>query len=353
MNRQCRPGPLRLPRRVEAIKGDPMIWNTPTFDEVKMDAEIGSYNEDNDPSRAPNFIRASVNRPHSASLAQSTTIQLGEMPKTRAGTLSKAMRAGPLAIFGVAALVTGYGLAAATEAHAFTPANVLTRNYDNLRTNTNLSESILTQSNVASDYFGKLALQFQVDDQVYAQVLYASAVNIGNGGSPVNVAYVATANNTVYAFNADTGSLVWSMSLNNGGRPPKGSEGGGGCGDFSFFPGGSSDVGIIGTPVIDSSTNTLYVVAHTLESGNQVYRLWALDSTGGGSTKGKSKGNMVISPGTGFSAAFQNQRPGLALSPNPTGGASVYVGFAGYCDNAPYHGWLVAYDGTTLKQTGA
>ena len=132
-----------------------------------------------------------------------------------------------------------------------------------------------------------------------------------------------------------------------------GSEVGGGCGDFSFFPGGSTNVGIIGTPVIDSSTNTLYVVAHTLESGNQVHRLWALDSTGGGSTKGKSKGNMVISPGTGFSAAFQNQRPGLAFSPNPTGGATVYVGFAGYCDNPPYHGWLVAYDGTTLKQTGA
>ncbi len=28
-----------------------MAWTTPSFDEVKMDAEIGSYQEDTDPAR--------------------------------------------------------------------------------------------------------------------------------------------------------------------------------------------------------------------------------------------------------------------------------------------------------------
>jgi hypothetical protein len=36
-----------------------MIWETPKFTELKMDAEIGSYQDDFDPSRdVPAFVNA-------------------------------------------------------------------------------------------------------------------------------------------------------------------------------------------------------------------------------------------------------------------------------------------------------
>src|SRR5215467_10072913 len=55
--------------------------------------------------------------------------------------------------------------------------NVLTVNYDNSRTNSNLSETTLQPSNVNSERFGKIGA-FPVDGQIYAQVLYASGVHI-------------------------------------------------------------------------------------------------------------------------------------------------------------------------------
>ena len=80
--------------------------------------------------------------------------------------------------------------------------NVLTRNYDNLRSGANLSETTLNTGSVNGNTFGKL-FQLAVDDQVYASLLYASSVSIAGGIH--NVIYVATMNNTVYAFDADNG----------------------------------------------------------------------------------------------------------------------------------------------------
>src|SRR5262245_61104220 len=89
--------------------------------------------------------------------------------------------------------------------------NVLTRNYDNQRTGANLSETILNQSNVNASQFGKL-FEVQLDDQAYAQPLYASAVTIAGGVH--NVIYAATLNNTVYAFDADTQSApLWKRNF--------------------------------------------------------------------------------------------------------------------------------------------
>jgi outer membrane protein assembly factor BamB len=230
--------------------------------------------------------------------------------------------------------------------------NWLSNSFDNGRTSANTSETILTQANVTAtafnNYFGKL-FEIPVDDTVYAQILYASAVPIG--GSSVNVIYVATVNNTVYAFNADTGAPVWSSpaNLNNGFRAATtGDLSGSGCTDLSQFKNSlTANAGILGTPVIDPASSTLYAVARIKESSGVVYRLYAIDIT----TGALRKPGQLINPSNSnvtFSAAFENQRPGLAFSQG-----TVYVGFAGNCDIGPYHGWLVAYNGSTLAQTGA
>ena len=39
-----------------------MEWTTPAFDEIKMDAEVGSYQEDRDPAEPP-FGRLAADEP--------------------------------------------------------------------------------------------------------------------------------------------------------------------------------------------------------------------------------------------------------------------------------------------------
>src|SRR5260370_16653597 len=105
---------------------------------------------------------------------------------------------------------------------AWAQVNVLTRNYDNQRTGANLSESILNSSNVNPAQFGKLFM-LPVDDQVFAGILYVSNLSIAGGMH--NVIFVATVNNTVYAFDADTfGPPLWQQNFNGTGRPTHTSE---------------------------------------------------------------------------------------------------------------------------------
>ena len=88
--------------------------------------------------------------------------------------------------------------------------SVLTQHNDNYRSGLNNHEKILTTSNVNGKQFGKL-FTLHVDDQVYAQPLVVSNIKIGD--SLINVLYVATVNNSVYAFNADNGRLYWKSNL--------------------------------------------------------------------------------------------------------------------------------------------
>jgi hypothetical protein len=122
----------------------------------------------------------------------------------------------------------------------------VTRNNDNARSGTNTNETILTPSKVKSYKFGKLPLTFHVDDLVYAQVLYVEESN-------ANVAFVATMNNSVYAFNVDTGADYWPgfyKNYNAAGPPPTTS-----C--DNFFTNGN--IGILSTPVIDSAGRMFFV----------------------------------------------------------------------------------------------
>ena len=227
--------------------------------------------------------------------------------------------------------------------------SILTQHYDNQRTGQNTAETVLTPANVNSTTFGKL-FALGVDGYVYAQPLYVPGVVIPGQGTH-NVLYIATEHDSVYAFDADTGGapLWWVTFLVNGATTLSTADVGN---TQDIHP----EIGITGTPAIDSSTNTLYVVANTKESGAFVYRLHALDITTGAEKFGGPVELAASAPGTApdgngtsvpFSAQWENQRPGLLLQ-----GGYVYVGFSSHGDNPPWHGWILAYNETTLAQSG-
>src|SRR3982751_5911474 len=119
---------------------------------------------------------------------------------------SLASRALPLCTI---VLVVGSATAALAQ------VGVTTQRYDNARTGQNLAEAVLTTSNVNVNTFGKLFTR-AVDDEVYAQPLYVQNVNIPGVGIR-NVLFVATVNNTVYAFDADNPSAptpLWKANFN-------------------------------------------------------------------------------------------------------------------------------------------
>ncbi|HTL58334.1 MAG TPA: hypothetical protein VL361_21790 [Candidatus Limnocylindrales bacterium] len=240
--------------------------------------------------------------------------------------------------------------------------NVLTSHNDNARTGLNPSETNLTLVNVNMSGFGQIFSQ-PVDGIVYAQPLYVSSVKIPNKG-PHNVVFVATMHDSVYAFDADTNAgsnapPLWRTSFINpaaGVTVPQAIDAAGGSGDCTTFLG---DVGIIGTPVIDMASGTLYVVARTKEqlpppnnSVVQVQRLHALDITTGAEKPNSPIEITATFPGTAdggatvtFNPVREVQRSALLLA-----NGTVYICWASYCDNPPYHGWIIGYNAQTLQQ---
>ncbi len=223
--------------------------------------------------------------------------------------------------------------------------NVLTDNYNNARTNANLNETILSTLNVNATQFGKL-FSLPVNGAINTQPLYVQGVAIPNQGTH-NVVYVATHNNDVYAFDADTQSNpLWHVNL---GPSVPGTD---------FNVADLTQIGILSTPVIDITTNTIYVVPFTKENGIHIYRIHALDITTGNEKFG---GPAVIAATvtgtsnfdslngqTAFNASNHLQRPGLALLNN-----TVYIAFASHDDVDIWHGWLIGYNAATLQQVSA
>jgi hypothetical protein len=235
---------------------------------------------------------------------------------------------------------------------AQTYSGMLTWHNDLARTGQNLQETLLTPANVNSKTFGKL-FSFPVDGQIFGQPLYVNNVAIPGKGT-YNVIYVATENDSVYAFDADgvNTTALWSDSFIN---PSKGITPIP-CADTGAVPCPfASVIGITGTPVIDPASGTLYLVAATKENGKYVNRLHALDITTGAekfggpvqieaSVKGTGSGNKhgVVS----FDAHHQSQRPGLLLL-----NGVVYLGWASFGDVPPFHGWILGYGATSMAQS--
>ena len=91
--------------------------------------------------------------------------------------------------------------------------DVLTYHYDNLRDGVDSNESILTPQNVNSASFGKL-FSVPVDGDVYAQPLYKSDLLMPDG-TIHDVMFVATEHDSLYAIDADTGTILWQDSSIN------------------------------------------------------------------------------------------------------------------------------------------
>ncbi len=206
--------------------------------------------------------------------------------------------------------------------------SVLTQHNDNNRDGVNSTETILNPSTVRQSQFG-LLFKVAVDDQVYAQPLYMANVSIAGGTH--NVVFIATANNSVYAFDADSGALYWHVTLGTAFRVQ----------DVGFS---CSDVlassGIMSTPVIDPSSGTLYVVTETW-NGSASHQLHALNLATGADKAGSP---ATLSTG-GFSSTYQIQRTGLLLS-----NGNIYIAFASHCDNGTYGGYTFAYNASNLSQ---
>ena len=237
-------------------------------------------------------------------------------------------------------------MAAAIAAHS--QLAVPTQHNDNYRTGQNTSETILTPANVNQAHFGKVFSQ-AVDGYVYAQPLYVPNVTIPGLGTH-NVIYVATEHDSVYAFDADSNTganaaPLWHTSFID---PAHGitsvSYRDVGCGDLV------PEIGITGTPAIDLSTNTMYVLAKTNDHAVIVQRLHALDITTGLEKFGGPVRIRASVSGTGdggttvvFNPLREGQRAGLVLQ-----NGVVYIAWASHCDIGPYHGWVIAYDAQTL-----
>ena len=231
---------------------------------------------------------------------------------------------------------------------ASTATDVVTYHNDIARTGQNLDETILTTGNVNSSSFGKL-FSFSVDGKIDAEPLYLSNVSIAGKGTH-NVIYTVTENDSVYAFDADTGAPLWQVSALGSGESPSDDHG---CGQIS------PQIGIPETPVIDRASGpngTIYVVAMSKNSSSAYFqRIHALDITTGAEEFG---GPVVIEaryPGTGdnshngyviFDPGQYAERQGLLLLNHV-----IYTAWTSHCDARPYTGWLIGYSESTLKRT--
>jgi hypothetical protein len=239
-------------------------------------------------------------------------------------------------------------------------AGVFTYHNDLSRDGSNASEYALSPSTVTSATFGKL-FSCTVDGAIYAQPLWVA--NLTVNGAKRNVIFVATQHESLYAFDADVNTTpctpLWHVSLidaAHGGSSseksvPSGAGGlvGSGFGDIT------PEVGVTGTPVIDPSTKTLYVVSKSVITSGPTFfqRLHAIDITTGDEKSGSPVTIAGTYPGKGdggttvtFVARQENQRPGLALV-----NGHVYISWASHEDTPPYYGWIMSYNASSLAQT--
>jgi hypothetical protein len=220
--------------------------------------------------------------------------------------------------------------------------NVLTYHNDVARTGQNLSESTLTTANVKSASFGMVG-NLSVDAGVDAEPLYVS--NLTLGGGVHNVVYVATENDSVYAFDADTFAQLWHVSVLGANETASDNRG---CGQVSPI------IGITSTPVIDLSAGThgeIFVAAMSLDNnGNYHQRLHALDVTSGGETSGSPVTVQATFPTTNGTTTFDpkqyKDRAALLLL-----NGVIYTTWASHCDDGPYQGWIMGYNEKTLAQS--
>jgi hypothetical protein len=226
--------------------------------------------------------------------------------------------------------------------------NVTTYHDDNSRSGLNSNEVVLTSTNVKSTTFGKVGF-FSMDGVVDAEPLLLSNVTIPGQGVH-DVVYAVSENDSVYAFDATTGQLLWHVSVQGSGESPSDDRD---CGQVN------PTIGITSTPVIDTTVGAngaIFLIAMSIDgSGNYYQRIHALDLTTGAELFGGPKTITATFPGTGdnsdgtnviFDPSQYKERTGLLLL-----NGQIYTSWASHCDDRPYTGWFMAFNETTLAQT--
>ncbi|MGA2396873.1 MAG: immunoglobulin domain-containing protein [Steroidobacteraceae bacterium] len=224
--------------------------------------------------------------------------------------------------------------------------DVLTFHNDNSRSGQNLTETTLTPTTVTSTQFGLLRV-LSADGLVDGQPLIASGLSVN--GTPHNVVYVVTENDSVYSYDADTGAALVHVSVLGSGETPSDDRG---CSQVT------PQIGITSTPVIDRGSGahgTIYVVAMSKDaSGHYYQRLHALDLLTLAELPNSPVVIQATYPGTAnnsvgttsFDPAQYKERAGLLLV-----NGTLYTAWASHCDINPYNGWIIGYDQSTLTQT--
>lgn len=300
--------------------------------------------------------------------------------KTANGANTTYTPGGPGTFTLTATSVSNQSVSAALTLYVTDLGGVYTYHNDINRDGANTQEYALTPANVQS-HFGKL-FSCPTDGAIYAQPLWVAGVTMN--GAKHNVVYVATAHDSLYAFDADATPCqkLWSVSLidtAHGGQTgetsvPTPATGvtvpsniptplpplvGGPHANGDMAP----EVGVTGTPVIDPTTGTLYVVSKSVlcspspctASGTHAFyqRLHAIDITTGNEKVTPVPAIGGTYPGTGdhtatdtFDQQTQNQRPGLALV-----NGTVYISWSSHEDYGHYYGWVMGYNAATLQQT--
>ena len=199
-------------------------------------------------------------------------------------------------------------------------ATSATRSADNERTSWYPDETNLSPSLVSGGTFGQL---------------FATSLNGAVYGQPLvddNQLLVNTENNYAYGLDPVSGAILWSRQF---GEPPLASAIG--CADLA------PTMGITGTPVIDQSTETEYLVVDQYvsgDSGPQADYMHALNLKDDGEEEPgfpvQIQGTASNAPSVTFNPTYELQRPGLLLM-----NGVVYAAFGAHCDITPWQGWVV------------
>ena len=220
--------------------------------------------------------------------------------------------------------------------------DVITYKNDLNRSGQNLSESLLTLGNVASSSFGLLR-NLSVDGKVDAQPLYVSQLSVSAAAH--NVVYAATEHDSVYAFDADSGAVLWKATLPAAGETTSDTHG---CSQVD------PEIGITATPVIDRAAGAhgaIYLVAMSKDASSIYHqRLHALDlasgaELNGGPTEISATYPTVAGGTTTFSPGEYEERAALLLL-----NGTIYTSWTAHCDSKPYTGWIIAYTASTLAR---
>jgi hypothetical protein len=221
---------------------------------------------------------------------------------------------------------------------------VLTQRYDNGRTGSTFNAG-LNQATVRDPRWSLLG-RLPVQGTVYAQPLYVQQLPVPGTAQLHDVVLVATAQNSVTAFDARTLAQLWQATPSLG--PNDKTTMGSGC-DLLSAPEG---IGIEATPVIDRAHAVMFVSYRTNPSASDrataEQRLRAIDIRSGT----RLIDVRVAPPGSEPDWAVRHRsRAGLLLLDGV-----IYVAFASRCEDPGqhiFHGWILAYDAATLHQIGA